>query len=232
MISVIIPTFNEADCIAATIQQLRLHDKAGLIIEVIIADGGSTDRTVLNASIFATKILICPAKGRASQMNFGAAHATGKILYFLHADTIPPDKFSSYIQQAIANNKQAGCFTLSFNHRHFFLKANAWFTRFDVNAFRFGDQSLFVSKDVFRIAGGFNAAHIVLEDQELITRLRKLCSFTIIKKPVITSARKYIHHGIYKTQGVFFLVYIMYKLGCSQQLLLRTYRNFINQHKL
>jgi hypothetical protein len=153
-------------------------------------------------------------------------------LYFLHADTIPPVRFSTLIKDAIVDNKQAGCFTLSFNHQHWFLQANCWFTRFDVNAFRFGDQSLFVSNEVFKRSGGFKANHIVLEDQEFITRLSKICSFTIIKKPVITSARKYLDHGVYKTQAVFFLIYIMYRSGFSQQQLLKTYRHFIKQNKL
>ncbi len=232
MISVIIPTYNEEDCIISTIRQLLLHDEAKLVSEVIVADGGSTDNTLVNAGSNASKLLRCPEKGRANQMNFGAAHATGDVLYFLHADTIPPPGFTSAIKNSIDNNHQAGCFTLTFNHRHWFLQANCWFTRFDVNAFRFGDQSLFVTHELFRRLGGFDTSHIVLEDQEFIKRLRKICAFTIIRNPVTTSARKYLEHGVFKTQAVFFLIYIMYRLGFSQQHLLNTYRSLIKQNKL
>jgi len=121
---------------------------------------------------------------------------------------------------------------LSFDYNHWFLKANCWFTRFDVDTIRFGDQSLFVTKDAFLKADGFCEKHIVLEDQEFIKRVKKTVRFTIIKKPVITSARKYLENGIYKTQGIFFIIYFMYSFGFSQQNLVATYRKLIRQDKL
>ena len=121
---------------------------------------------------------------------------------------------------------------LSFDYNHWFLKANCWFTQFDVDAIRFGDQSLFVSSDIFKSSGGFAETHIVLEDQQLIKRLKKMARFTIIKKPVLTSARKYLQNGIYKTQGIFFIIYFMYRLGYSQQKLVATYKKMITEDKL
>ena len=121
---------------------------------------------------------------------------------------------------------------LSFDKKHWFLKANCLFTQFDVNAIRFGDQSLFVRKVIFEKTTGFSEKMIVLEDQEFIKRLKKICNFTIIKKPVITSARKYIENGIYKTQLIFCIIYSMYKLGYSQQKLIATYKNLIVQNKI
>jgi hypothetical protein len=121
---------------------------------------------------------------------------------------------------------------LAFDHAHWFLKANCWFTRFDVNAIRFGDQSLFVTREKFIEAGGFCEKHIVMEDQEIITRLRRICRFMVIRKPVVTSARKYLENGIYKTQGIFFIIFFMYQLGYNQQKLLRTYKSMMKQDKL
>ena len=232
MISVIIPTYNEDAHIKATIQKLRQYDENNLMKEIIVADGGSTDNTISVAKIEGAKILISPNKGRAAQMNYGASFATEKILYFLHADTIPPRNFTNDIAQAMERGFTAGCFMLSFDYDHWFLKANCWFTRFDVDAVRFGDQSLLVTKDAFLKAGSFCEKHIVLEDQHLIKRLRKLVPFTIIKRPVITSARKYLENGIYKTQGIFFIIYLMYKLGYSQEKLVATYKKLILQNKL
>jgi rSAM/selenodomain-associated transferase 2 len=232
MISVIIPTYNEEGHIKATIQQLWEYDLTNLIKEIIIADGGSTDDTVTIARTEGVKVTVSPKKGRAAQMNYGAQHATSEILYFLHADTLPPKGFTYDITTAINAGYSAGCYTLSFDYDHWFLKANCWFTRFDVDSIRFGDQSLFVTKEKFLEVGGFCEKHIVLEDQQIIRQLKKISSFKVIKKPVITSARKYVENGIYKTQGIFFLIYFMYRLGFSQQKLVSTYRKFIRQNKL
>ena len=232
MITVIIPTYNEAAHIVSTIQKIRQYDEAKKIGEIIIADGGSTDSTMAAAESEGVKVVVSKEKGRSAQMNCGASFAAGNILYFLHADTIPPKSFSSDIAIAIRNGFDAGCFMLSFDYDHWFLKANCWFTRFDVDAIRFGDQSLFVRKSVFEKAGGFCENHIVLEDQQLIKRLKKIVRFTVIKKPVITSARKYLENGIYKTQGIFFIIYFMYRFGYSQQKLVATYKKMITQSKI
>jgi len=232
MISVIIPTYNEAAAISSTIERLQYYNKGQAIQEIIVADGGSTDNTIERATAAGAVAVCSPQKGRAAQMNYGASLATAPILYFLHADTLPP---ASVVDDILLAKKQcyaSGCFMLSFDYDHWFLKANCWFTRFDVNHFRFGDQSLFVQRAVFLKAGGFDEGHVVLEDQEIIRRLKRYGRFTVIKKPVITSARKYLENGIYKTQGIFFLIYLMYKAGYSQEQLVRTYRKLIRQDKL
>lgn len=232
MVSIIIPTYNEEAHIKATIKRLWQYDEMNLIEEIIIADGGSTDDTVDIAKTEGVKVVISPKKGRAAQMNYGAIYATGDILYFLHADTLPPEDFTNDIVTAINQGNNAGCYMLSFDHHHWFLKANCWFTRFDVDTIRFGDQSLFVTIEKFEKVGGFCEKHIVLEDQHIIKRLKKVSTFKVIKKPVITSARKYLENGIYKTQGIFFIIYFMYRLGYSQQRILTTYRKLIRQDKL
>jgi rSAM/selenodomain-associated transferase 2 len=232
MISIIIPTYNEADHIKTTIQRLWNYDEYNLIKEIIIADGGSSDNTLKEAKMEGVKTLVCPVKGRAAQMNHGAQSASAEILYFLHADTIPPRNFTLEIGNAIDAGATGGCFMLAFDYDHWFLRANCWFTQFNIDAVRFGDQSLFVTREAFKKAGGFCEKHIVLEDQEIVKRVKSIGRFAIIKKPVITSARKYMHNGIYKTQGIFFLIYFMYALGFSQQQLVKTYRRLIKQAKI
>lgn len=231
MISIIIPTCNEADQIASTIYQLKATISSG-DFEIIVADAGSSDDTIKLAKKAGAAIVISPRKGRAVQMNAGATAAKGDIFYFLHADTIPADKFIEDIIDSINKGYHAGCFMLSFDYEHWFLKANCWFTHFDFNAIRFGDQSLFVTKAAFDQAGGFSEEHIIMEDQHLIKRLRTFIRFRVIKKPVITSARKYLKNGIYKTQGIFFIIYFMYVFGFSQDRLLKTYKKMISQDKL
>lgn len=232
MISVIIPTYNEALQIKGTIRRLLEYDEDNLIYEIIVADGGSTDETLRQALTEGVTVMMSPRKGRAAQMNYGALHAKGEILYFLHADTIPPKRFTDDIFKATKAGYAAGCYRLSFDLDHWFLKANCWFTRFDLNAFRYGDQSLYVVQETFKRSGGFSEQHIVMEDYDLIKRIRNSCHFHIMKKPVVTSARKYKENGIFKTQAIFFLIFFMYQLGFPQAKLLATYRRLIRQDKL
>jgi rSAM/selenodomain-associated transferase 2 len=232
MISVIIPAYNEEDQLPETIRYVYERGDPAFITEVIVADGGSTDRTVELARIGGAKAVISPVKGRAAQMNFGARNARGEILYFLHADTLPCEDFAAKIYAEFRSGRQAGCFMLAFDHDHWFLKANCWFTRFDLNYFRFGDQSLFISREIFSVINGFREDHIVMEDQEIIGRIRKIAGFSLIRKAVTTSARKYLENGIYRTQAVFFLIFFMYKLGYDQARLVSTFRKTLVQHKV
>jgi rSAM/selenodomain-associated transferase 2 len=232
MISVIIPAYNEEDVIGKTLAYINAHSRNGLVTEVIVADGGSTDNTVNEARAHGAIVIESKRKGRAAQMNAGALAAQGAILYFLHADSVPPESFATDIRQASEAGFNIGCFRLQFDLDHWFLKANAWFTRFDINAFRFGDQSLFVDREVFVRAGKFCEKHIVMEDQEIIGRLRKFGKFIVVPKHVITSSRKYEANGVYKMQAIFFLIYFLYKIGYSQQRLVEIFRNLVQLGKI
>lgn len=230
-ISIIIPVYNEEGVIGKTIQYLK-SVTVNKQIEIIVVDGGSIDGTIKEAEAEHVIVIKSARKGRAAQMNEGAKAADGTVLYFLHADSLPPASFHRDIVQAVQNGNNMGCYRLRFDHDHWFLKFNAWFTRFDVNAFRYGDQSLFVTKDKFEKVGGFCEKHIVMEDQEIVKRLRPHGKFIILSKEITTSARKYIENGIFKMQGIFFLIYFMYQLGYSQERLLTTFRKLIRQDKL
>ncbi|PWT73526.1 MAG: hypothetical protein C5B59_13295 [Bacteroidetes bacterium] len=231
MISVIIPTYNESGCIKATIQNLWACDGANLIKEIIIADGESDDDTI-DISRSAGAKIVRSNKGRAKQMNRGATAAQGEILYFLHADSIPPKSFTAHILDAYSKQYISGCFRLAFDYNHWFLKANAWFTKFDVNAFRFGDQSLFVTRDVFQKIDGFREDLVMMEDQEIIQRIKEQGKFKVMKEYVVTSARKYVDNGVFRMQGIFYQIWAMYYLGFSQQKMVEVHKKLIRNYKL
>ena len=225
-ISIIIPTYNEEENIGRLIEILQ-NRQAGYVSEIIVADGGSTDQTKKVSEENGANFYSCSRKGRAAQMNEGASMATSPLLYFLHADTIPPRGFDKLIVNAINNGAGAGCFRLRFDDDHPVLKFYSWFTKFRCTAIRFGDQSLFVSKKIFKKINGFDESLIVMEDQEIVRHLKRETSFKIIKKNVETSARKYRKNGVFRLQFIFTVILIGYYLGAKQSTLAHLYSSLI-----
>ncbi|MDR9419842.1 TIGR04283 family arsenosugar biosynthesis glycosyltransferase [Gracilimonas sp.] len=226
MISIIIPVFNEEDQIRDLVTYLKkysTHEQT----EIIVVDGGSTDKTVEKSKAAGARVVQSPNKGRAHQMNYGVGQATGKWLYFLHADTYPPKTFIKDIREEIERGIQAGCFRLSFDYDHPVLNFYSWFTRFDIDLFRFGDQSLFVQKNLFNKINGFDADLLVMEDQKIVKELKKHAQFSIIEKSVITSARKYRRFGVFRLQLIFCIVIVLFYLKISQEVIVNFYENFL-----
>ena len=226
-ISVIIPAYNEADTIGKTISAVRRRS-AGHLREILVVDGGSKDDTAERVKQTKARLVQSPGKGRSVQMNYGAEMASGEILYFLHADTIPPNYFDKTILKSVNDGARAGCFRLTFDYDHPLLDFYAWCTRFDIDAFRFGDQSLFVINDTFKMVGGFREDHIVMEDQELVKRIKNDYPFALLSDSVTTSSRKYLKNGVLKLQLVFTLIFLLYKMGVSQAKLVLIYKKIIH----
>ena len=224
-LSVIIPAYNEEDVIADTVNGV-LERGGSQIEEVLVVDGGSGDRTVQRAREAGARTVNSPRQGRSAQMNFGAQKSRGEVLYFLHADSVPPADFDLNILTGMEQG-DAGCFRLAFDRDHWLLNFYAWCTRFDIDLFRFGDQSLFIRKDLFWKIGGFREDHVVMEDQEIIKRIKRKGSFSILPGKVVTSARKYRDNGILRLQFIFTLIVILYKLGLSQQKLVSVYKKLV-----
>ncbi len=231
-VSIIIPTFNEGGQVGRLLDHLRGICAADQAVEIVVADGGSTDGTAAEATAHGARVVPCPRKGRAAQLNHGAIHATGTILYFLHADTYPPATLLPDLRQAVTAGYGSGCYRLHFDEPHWFLAANAWFTRFNVEAVRYGDQSLFARAEVFRRAGGYREDLLVFEDQEITRRLRPQGPFRVLPNYIITSARKYRENGVYRLQSVFLLLNVLYRLGVAQPRLAAIYRRLVRSDKL
>lgn len=225
-LSVIIPTLNEAPNLLRLAPLLSYPS-----IEVLIADGGSTDKSQTAAKKAGFNFIACPQKGRAAQANYAAQKATAPTLLFLHADCTPPANFVQLILNSLQGSTKAGCFTLCFDWPHWFLKANAWFTRFNLTAFRFGDQGLFVQKSLWQKIGGYQENMLLLEDQEVVQRLKKHAKFAVLKPAMVTSARKYKHNGPYRLQAIFFKIWLAYRLGFSQATLQKLYAKNIKDER-
>lgn len=213
MISVIVPTLNEQNNLERAFQVLN---KSEWVKEIIVVDGGSDDATVEKAISFGARV-ISSNKGRAIQMNKGASQASYPILYFIHADTLPPVGFDTDIIRTFSRGVEAGCFRLEFDIKHWFLKLSSFFTRFSSSYFRFGDQSLFISQRLFQKNHGFDESRIILEDQDFVKRVSRESRFIVLPKRVITSARKYREHGIFRTQLKYLVICLHYWLGGTPQ---------------
>jgi len=230
--SIIIPTYNEAAAIAALLGYLGQATAGEAALEILVVDGGSTDATVRLARQAGATALVSPRKGRAAQLNYGAQRARGQILYFLHADSYPPLGFVAEVRRAVAQGYGAGCYRLAFDHPHWFLRFSAWCTRLPLTAVRFGDQSLFVRRELFEHIGGYREDLLLMEDQEIVGRLRARAPFRLLPGVVTTSARKYLVNGVFRLQGIFTLLVVLYRLGVSQRYLVQLYRRLIRQGKL
>jgi rSAM/selenodomain-associated transferase 2 len=210
-ITVIIPTWNEAENIATLVKFIVKHG-ASALAEVIVVDGNSEDNTVQMAKEAGALTICSAARSRAQQMNEGAKHATGDVLYFIHADVKLIPCFTQDILTAIGEGFHSGCYRYVFDSNSRMLKINSYFTRFDRIMCRGGDQTLFVAKDVFNDLRGFNETYTIMEDYDFIIRLRKTFRFKIIPKEITVSARKYETNSWLRVQLANLTVFMMFFL--------------------
>lgn len=226
IISIIIPVLNEAKNIQYFFEQFEPCWE----IEIIIVDGGSTDKTTAKIAELATsdrqiKLVTNSQLGRANQMNCGAALATGEILLFLHADTILPRNYQQVIQN-ILNQKDVivGAFQLSINSpkKSLSLVTKIVNLRSRFLSLPYGDQGFFITKNNFNYLGGF-ADLPIMEDFNFIQKAKRYGKILIADSAVITSPRRWQKLGIIKTTVINQLIIIGYYLKISPERLRKFY---------
>lgn len=220
-ISVIIPARDEEAALPATLAALageKVH-------EVVVADGESRDTTVAVARHHGATVAACPP-GRGRQFNAGAALASGEILFFLHADTLPPAGFAAEIRRVLATpGVVAGAFRLGIAGEQPALRCIEFGANLRARLFglSYGDQGLFLRAADFRNLGGFRELPLC-EDAELMGRLRRLGKIRLARTAVRTSARRWLRLGVLRTTWRNQLVLLGFLLGISPDRLARWYR--------
>lgn len=220
MISIIIPVLNEA----LTIGPFLAHvlDQTGEY-EVIVVDGSSEDDTAALASRW-TQVIAAP-RGRALQMNQGAARAEGDVLLFLHADSFLPKAAVAAIEGALKDPAVVGgCFSLAIDDPALIYRLIAFFSNLRVRLLghMLGDQGIFVRREVFEQMGGF-AEMELMEDCDFSDRLKRTGRIVQLGLPIITSARRWQRCGVWRTILLMQKLRLLYRLGHSPAELNRMY---------
>jgi rSAM/selenodomain-associated transferase 2 len=221
MISVIIPVLNEEHGIFNLLQLLVNRASNSDTTEFIVVDGGSIDNTLSEIHRFKKNNLLLDVKavdspkGRGIQLHTGALAATKDIFYFLHADSHPPQDFDLAIMNAVKSGESAGCFRMRFRSWHPWLIIIGWFTRFSWKASRGGDQSQFITRELYHQIGGYDTSVPIYEDYLLINKLYELDTYHVIQKWLTTSARRYHEVGVMKLQWFYVTIYWKKRHGAS-----------------
>jgi len=220
-ISIVIPTLNEECTLPRLLESLKGTSEC----EIILVDGGSTDKTLLLAKK-ANCLTISAPQGRGRQMNIGANAASGEILLFLHADTRLPENFLQLIINTLLQpNVSAGAFSLKIESDSKRLAMIAWFAnlRSRCLSLPYGDQAIFTRRTTFLTAGGFPEIEI-MEDFVFVQNLKKVGSITILKESVRTSARRWQNIGVLRTTIINQIIIFGFYLGVQPAKLSYFYR--------
>jgi rSAM/selenodomain-associated transferase 2 len=219
--SVIIPVLNEADIIREALSRLQPLRSQG--IEIVVADGGSTDGSPNLAREFVSSIVRAP-KGRAAQMNAGASVATGGYLLFLHIDTRLPENALLALTKVFESQTAWGRFDVRLSGNRPLLRIVEtlmnWRSR--LTGIATGDQAIFVRRDIFERIGGFPEIPL-MEDIALSERLKRIASPACLLERVITSSRRWEQNGTVRTILLMWKLRLLYFLGTNPAKLAAAY---------
>jgi rSAM/selenodomain-associated transferase 2 len=223
-LSIVIPVLDEAPNIVAALQALApLRTRSA---EVIVVDGGSHDGTIALASPLADRV-VNSARGRATQMNAGAAVAGGDVLLFLHADTRLSTNADQLIAEGLARSRRAwGRFDVSIqgSHRLLPLIAASMNARSRITGITTGDQAMFVTREAFNAVGGFPEIAL-MEDITLARRLKDISPPLCLRARVATSGRRWEQRGVFRTVFLMWRLRLAYFFGANPTELARRYSN-------
>jgi rSAM/selenodomain-associated transferase 2 len=211
-LTIVVPVLDEAAIIIGALRALEPLRARGA--EIIVVDGGSRDGTPRLAAPFADRVIAAP-RGRGAPMNAAAALGTGDSLLFLHADTALPEDADGLIAAALSR-RAWGRFDLRIAGRHPFLGVIArminWRSR--LTGIATGDQAIFVTRQTFAAVGGFPDLPL-MEDIAMSRRLKRLSRPYCIAVPVVTSGRRWEHHGVWRTIVLMWRLRLAYYLGVA-----------------
>lgn len=214
-ISVIIPALNEARHIGKTIRHIRQHG-GRLVAEVIVVDGGSSDGTAQLAREAGATVITSPQKGRGAQIDFGARQSRGVVLYFVHADTLPPATFAADIEAALSKGWLMGNFQYCFDSKNLLLRLNASFTRFRWFFTQGGDRTFFIRRETYFGLGGYDPTFVVMEEYDFLRRAKRAgYDFTILPCKCTVSARKYERNSWLRVQIANLVAYNLWARGLA-----------------
>jgi rSAM/selenodomain-associated transferase 2 len=223
-ISIVVPVFNESLVLPRLMVDLAaLKEDASLDFELVFVDGGSTDNTADLIQAAGLRV-VNSAKGRAWQMNAGAAKTTGDVLLFLHADTHLPQNAIKTIASSLVGNVCWGRFDVRIDGKSWMLGVVArmmnWRSR--MTGIATGDQAMFMTRDAFQAIDGF-PEQVLMEDIEASRRLRQLSRPACISSPVVTSGRRWENRGVWTTIFLMWRLRWAYWRGQNPQLLAELY---------
>ena len=220
-ISIIIPVLNEEISLSRISSHLRSIQRQGH--EIIIVDGGSTDNT-LAVAFEVTDTVLVSQRGRALQMNNGAAVATGDILLFLHADTFLPENTAQIISDACHSKNCWGRFDVRLSSSKFVYRLieSLMNLRSCLTSIATGDQAIFIEKKMFDRVDGFPEIAL-MEDVEISSRLKKISRPACLKQKVIASSRRWEKNGVVTTVLLMWKLRLYYFFGVSPDKLNRLY---------
>ncbi len=221
-LSIIIPVLDEEAEIADALAALAPLRSRG--VETIVVDGGSRDQTVALAAPLADRVIAAP-RGRAAQMNAGAAAAMGDVLLFLHADTRLPAAADRLALDGLArSSRQWGRFDVRISGRHPLLRVVAALMniRSRLTGIATGDQAIFVRRDLFERVGGFPAIPL-MEDVALSRLLKRTGEPLCLAPRAITSGRRWERRGVMRTILLMWRLRLAYSLGAAPTRLARLY---------
>lgn len=222
-ISIIIPALNEEREIGATLAALQPLRVRGS--EVIVVDGQSSDGTVAEAASLVDQLIVGP-RGRARQMNAGAAVATGDTLLFLHADTrLPADADRAILGALDQADRAWGRFDVELSGRGLQMRVTGRLIslRSRLTGTATGDQAIFVRREAFEAVGGYPEIPL-MEDVELSRRLRRFGRPICLEQRVVTSSRRWEERGFVRTVLLMWSLRLAYHLGADVERLARAYR--------
>jgi rSAM/selenodomain-associated transferase 2 len=220
VVSIIIPTLNEGDAVREILTTVKLFEKRA---EIVVVDGGSTDDTIAIAESFNVTVL-CAPRGRGTQMHAGAKIAKGDVLWFLHADTIPPPFAIEEITKALGDSETVGGnFTICFDGESHSARFLTWlYPSLRRIGLIYGDSAIFVRREVYEKIGGFQPFPI-FEDLDLVRRLKPFGRMIYLPAKVTTSSRRFENRSFLLTFLRWSILQIFYWIGVSPHTLGKLY---------